>query len=110
MNIYSYVGGDSVNAFDPLGLLTIGAYVNRGGGRDNRWRYTLKFKPFSLKNVPGWGGSIRRGVNKLGTVINAMKPDGIGPKHPVSDYLECGDLDGKLQADYAAAGYKMGSN
>jgi hypothetical protein len=49
-------------------------------------------------------------VNKLGTVINAMKPDGIGPKHPVSDYLECGDLDGKLQADYAAAGYKMGSN
>ena len=105
---YGYVGGNPVSYADPLGLLTVRAYVNRGGGRGNEWRYTVEFNPFSLKNVPGWGGSLRRGVNKLETVIDAMKPRGIGPKRPMRDYLECGELDGKLQDEYEAAGYKPG--
>lgn len=82
--------------------------MNRGGGRGNEWRYTMEFNPFSLKNVPGWGGKIRRGVNRLDTAIQAMKPDGVGPRRPVRDYLECGDLDGKLQSEYANAGYQPG--
>lgn len=105
---YGYVGGNPVSYADPLGLLTVRAYVNRGGGRGNEWRYTVEFNPFSLKNVPGWGGALRRGANRLETAIDAMKPGGIGPKRPVRDYLECGELDGKVQDKYEAAGYKPG--
>lgn len=51
---------------------------------------------------------LRKGVNKLETAIKAMKPSGVGPLHPLRDYLECGQLDGKLKDEYERAGYQPG--
>ncbi len=106
ISTYGYADGNPAETADPLGLLTVRAYVSRAGGNGNEWRYTMEFSPFSLKNVPGWGGRLRKGVDRLGTAVKIMQPDGVGPRHPWKDMRECGELDGELQSMYSDAGYQ----
>jgi len=108
INSYAYVEGRAFSGLDPLGAVTVRAYVSRAGGSGNEWRYVLEFKPLSLKDVPGLGGKIRKFGNKLESLVEATKPGAIGPKHPVRDYLECGELDRDLRSDYKRAGYYEG--
>jgi len=100
--------GNPFSFVDPLGLLTVRAYVSRAGGNGNEWRYTMEFSPFSLESVPGLGGRLRKGIDRLGTAIKIMQPDGVGPRHPWKNMRECGELDGKLQGEYSDAGYQPG--
>lgn len=108
LNPYAYVGGDPVSYVDPSGLLQVRAYASRAGGIGNEWRYVIEFNPFSLKDVPGLGGQLRRAGNRLEAIVNAMKPSAVGPQRPIKDALECGALDSKLKKAYEDAGYRPG--
>jgi hypothetical protein len=46
------------------------------------------------------GGALRKYSDKLGTMIDFLKPRSAGPLHPYKDRIECGLLDAKLQRAY----------
>jgi len=106
LNTYAYVGGNPVGNVDPMGLLRVRGYLSRANGNGNEWVFSFEFSPISGNSVPGWGGAIRRGIGRIGTIVGALKPRAIGPKRPFSDAIKCGVLDEKLKKIYESAGFR----
>ena len=97
---FIYTGNSPLKFIDVNGLMTVEAY-HRGGVMDPMaWEFRLEFNPLSAEKIPGYGGKVRKAVNWLESMIDASKPDSVGPKRPARDHLECAFLDAKLLKDY----------
>lgn len=105
VSTYSYVAGNPIGKSDPSGLLEITAYINRGSGNGNEYKFIFEFNPMNIKDAQGLTGKIGNFFGRLGTVFNQITPNSVGPLRPYSDYLQCGLLDSDLKAQYQAAGY-----
>jgi hypothetical protein len=83
---------------DPFGLLEVRAHkINTPAGTQTTYRFD--FNPIS-GDPSDLSLFFSRKARQAMAFIDFIRPDPVGPRKPVEDYLECGLLDAKLRDSY----------